>query len=64
MGPQLFGTEHILYILISALIAVASLLLCKKHAATERSQKIVLRVIAALLLIAIVTIAGQFMGWL
>lgn len=55
MGPQLFGTEHILYILISTLIATASLLLCKKHAATERSQKIVLRVIAALLLIAIVT---------
>lgn len=55
MGPQLFGTEHILYIVITTVIAAACLLLCKKYAATERTQKIVLRVIAALLLAAIIT---------
>jgi len=37
------------------LIAAACLLLCKKHAATERSQRILLQVIAALLLVAIIT---------
>ncbi len=53
MRPQLFGTEHILYIVITALIAAACLLLCKKHATTQRSQRIILQVIAALLLVAI-----------
>ena len=53
MAPQLFGIEHILYIVITALIASAGLLLCKKYAATHRAQKIVLQVIAALLLMAI-----------
>lgn len=55
MGPQLFGIEHILYIIITTLIAAGGLLLCKKHATTERSQKIVLQVIAALLLAGIIT---------
>ena len=53
MAPQLFGIEHILYIVITTLIASAGLLLCKKYAATQRAQKIVLQVIAALLLVAI-----------
>ena len=55
MGPQLFGTEHILYIVITALVAAACLLLCKKRVSSEHGQKVVLRVIAALLLAAIVT---------
>ncbi len=55
MAPQLFGTEHILYIVITTIISAASLLLCKRRATTERSQKIVLQVIAALLFAAIVT---------
>lgn len=55
MGPQLFGTEHILYIVITALVAAACLLLCKKRVASKYGQKIVLQVIAALLLAAIVT---------
>ena len=49
MTPQLFGIEHILYIIITAPVAAVGLLLCKKYATTERSQAIVLRVMAALL---------------
>ena len=55
MAPQLYGTEHILYIIISTLVAATALLLCKKHAKTERAQKIVLLVLAALLFAAILT---------
>lgn len=55
MAPQLFGTEHILYIIISTLVAATALLLCKKHAKTERAQKIVLLVLAVLLFVAILT---------
>lgn len=55
MAPQLYGTEHILYIIISTLVAATALLLCKKHAKTERAQKIVLLVLAALLFVAILT---------
>ena len=55
MGPQLFGIEHILYMVITTVIAVVALLLCKKYASTERTQSIVLKVMAALLFVAIVT---------
>ena len=55
MGPQLFGIEHILYMVITTAIAVVALLLCKKYASTERTQSIVLKVMAALLFVAIVT---------
>ncbi len=55
MGPQLFGTEHILYIIFSTLISAACLLLCKKYAVTERSKRFVLITIAVLLLVAILT---------
>ena len=55
MGPQLFGIEHILYIIITTLIAGAGLLLAKKFAKTERSQRLVLLSLAALLFVAIMT---------
>lgn len=55
MGPQLFGIEHILYMVITTAIAVVALLLCKKYASTERTQSVVLKVMAALLFVAIVT---------
>ena len=55
MAPQLFGTEHILYIIITTLVAAACLLLCRKHARTDRAQKIVLQILAALLFVAILT---------
>jgi hypothetical protein len=53
MAPQLFGTEHILYILISTVVAVITLVLARKTAVTEKSQKIFLKILALLLLAAI-----------
>ena len=55
MNPQLFGTEHILYIVISTLLASAVLLGAKRLARSEKSQQYVLRSLAFLLLAAIVT---------
>ena len=55
MGPQLFGIEHILYIIITTIVASAGLLLAKKYAKTGKSQAIVLKILAALLFVAIMT---------
>lgn len=55
MAPQLFGVEHILYIIITALLASAGLLLAKKYAKTEKAQVIVLKSLAFLLFVAIMT---------
>lgn len=55
MAPQLFGTEHILYIVITALLGGIGLLVAKKYAKTEKAQNISLKVLALLLLVAIVT---------
>ena len=48
MGPQLFGIEHILYIIITTVVASAGLLLAKKYAKTDKSQTIVLKILARL----------------
>ena len=53
MNPQVYGIEHILYIVITTAVAVAGLLLAKKFAKTEKSQKIVLKSLAFLLFCAI-----------
>ena len=53
MAPQLFGIEHILYILISTVVGAAALLLGKKYAVSEKAQNIFLKVLALLLLAAI-----------
>ena len=53
MAPQLFGIEHILYILISTVVAVITLVLARKTAVTEKSQRIFLKILALLLLAAI-----------
>lgn len=53
MAPQLFGIEHILYILISTIAASAALLLAKKHLKSEKGQRIFLRILAALLFVCI-----------
>lgn len=55
MAPQLFGIEHILYLIISTAVSSAALLLAKKYAKTEKSQQIFLKAVAVLLFIAIVT---------
>ena len=55
MNPQLFGTEHILYIVITTLLASVVLLTAKRLAKTEKCQKYVLGALALLLFAAIVT---------
>ena len=53
MPPQLFGIEHILYIVITTVLAVIGLLLAKKYATSEKAQTLVLKGIAAALFVAI-----------
>ena len=53
MRPELFGIEHILYILISTALGCAYVLLAKKYAKTEKAQAYALKILAGLLLIAI-----------
>lgn len=53
MAPELFGIEHILYIIISAISAVAVLLLARRLAVNERSQGLFLKLLALLLFAAI-----------
>ena len=55
MAPQLFGVEHILYIVITAVLGGTGLLLAKKFAKTEKAQNSVLKLLALLLFVSIVT---------
>lgn len=55
MEPQLFGIEHILYIIITSVLGAAVLLSGKRFAKTEKTRVIILKVLAALLLVAIIT---------
>ncbi len=55
MSPQLFGIEHILYIIISTVLCGGALALARRFATTEKMQNIFLKSLAALLLIAILT---------
>ena len=55
MRAQLFGIEHILYILITTALACVGLLAAKKYAKTESSQAFVLKLLGWLLFIAIMT---------
>ena len=54
MSPQLFGIEHILYIVITTLLGGFVLLFAKGRVVSERAQRTVLKVLAWLLLAAIV----------
>lgn len=55
LNPQLFGIEHILYIIISTLLGGGGLLAAKKLAKSDTARDHVLKALAFLLLIAIVT---------
>ena len=55
MPAQLFGVEHILYIIISTIIGSVTILFGKKFAKTERSKRIFLKTLAFFLLVAITT---------
>lgn len=51
--PELFGIEHILYIVISTIVCTTVLLLTQKYAKTDKAVAIVLKSLAAALLVAI-----------
>ena len=53
MAPQLYGPEHILYIVITTAVLGTALLLAKKYLKEEKAVRLFLRVLAALLLAAI-----------
>ena len=53
MNPQLFGIEHILYIVISTVLGGLALLIAKRFAKTDKSQTIIMKVLAALLFVSI-----------
>jgi len=53
MNPQLFGIEHILYIIISTLCCGLGLLVAKKLIKCEKNQTIFLKILAFLLFAAI-----------
>jgi hypothetical protein len=53
MPPQLFGIEHILYIVITTVLASVGLIFAKKYAKTEKVQAIVLKGIAVGLFVSI-----------
>ena len=53
MDLRVFGTVHILYMVITLSLSVAVLILSKKFAKTEKSQAIVLKSIAAVLFVLI-----------
>ncbi len=54
MVPQVYGKEHIIYMVVSTLVGVAGLLLMKKIARSDRAKCFVLKGIALLLLASIV----------
>ena len=53
MNPELFGVEHILYIIISTVICGGILVLAKRFCRTEKSQQLVLKALAFALFISI-----------
>lgn len=55
MAPQLFGIEHILYIIISTILGGVGLYFAYKYAKSEKAQTIVLKCLAAALLISVMT---------
>lgn len=55
MAPQLFGIEHISYIIISTLIGGIGMLFAYKYAKNEKTQNIILKCLAAALFISVMT---------
>lgn len=55
MAPELFGVEHILYIIISTILGGVGSFLAYKYAKDDKTQKIILKVLAVLLFISVMT---------
>lgn len=54
MNPELFGKEHILYIIISTVIGILTILFSYKFAKEEKTKMIILKIIGILLFISII----------
>ncbi len=55
MVPKVFGWQHIIYLLVFALIFATIIVCVKKYAKSEKSKNIFLKCLAGLLLVAVVT---------
>ena len=55
MGPKLFGLEHIIYIVVSTIIGVITLLCASRYIKKDKNQTIFLKSLAFLLFISIIT---------
>lgn len=55
MAPKLFGIEHILYIIISTIVGGVGLFLSYKYVKNEKTQKIILKILAVALFVSVMT---------
>ena len=55
MNPQVFGKEHLIYILVSITVAIIACILAKRLAKTDKEKTIVIKIAAAILFIIIFT---------
>lgn len=55
MAPELFGIEHILYIIISTIVGGATIFFAYKYAKEEKTKLIILKILAALLFVSVMT---------
>ena len=55
MAPELFGTEHILYIVITTILFGTSLFFAYKYAKTDKVKAIILKTLAILLFASVMT---------
>ena len=55
MNPQVFGKEHLIYILVSITVAIIVCILAKRLAKTDKEKTIVIKIAAAILFIIIFT---------
>lgn len=53
MVPEVFGIEHVLYMIISTVVSVIGFILIKKYAKTEKAQNVIIKITAGLLFISI-----------
>lgn len=55
MAPEIFGIEHILYIVISTIVCGGGLIFAYKYAKSEKTQQIILKCIAIALFISVMS---------
>ncbi len=55
MVPQVFGKEHIIYVIVSTVVCAVGLILMKKYAKKPKAQTIILKCIAVLLFVSVMT---------